>query len=209
MKIVAISDTHNYRIDLPKGDLLIVAGDLTARGSAAELREFNHFIEEESYKFKYKPLVIAGNHDFYLEEGLDRAEAILTSANYLEDKLIEIDGLKIYGSPWTPTFMNMAFMKDRGSEIEQAWHEIPDNIDILVTHGPPQGILDLCPSGNVGCEALLETLTNRLTAPPRIHIFGHIHEGYGSFSNEKTQFFNVAVCNVRYSPINAPTIIDI
>jgi len=208
MRIVAISDTHNREVELPEGDLLIVAGDLTATGGPRELENFNRYLERQSVKFGHDPLVIAGNHDFAFEDAPTEARRLLSAAVYLEDELVEIDGKLIYGSPWTPEFKRWAFMKERGPEIRQAWKKIPDGLDVLVTHGPPHGILDYC-GVNAGCEELLETLTKRLARPPRFHVFGHIHEGYGQEQGERTVFLNVSICNRAYNPINAPTVFEI
>lgn len=214
MKIVAISDIHisdahqKREIDLPDGDLLIVAGDLTSTGTPAQLAAFNSYLEKHTSKFNHKPLVIAGNHDFALEREPEEAIEILTAADYMEDALVEIDGVRIWGSPWTPTFFDWAFMKDRGPEIRKMWVMIPENLDLLVTHGPPWGILDFCGS-HAGCSDLLDIVTNKLGKAPRFHIFGHIHEGFGSHENEKTQFLNVSVCDEKYHAVNKPTVIEL
>lgn len=214
MKLVAISDIHisdahqKREIDLPEGDLLIVAGDLTSTGTPAQLVAFNNYLEKHKSKYNYKPLVIAGNHDFALEQNPDEAIDILTAADYIEDALVEIGGVRIWGSPWTPTFFDWAFMKDRGSEIREMWEMIPENLDVLVTHGPPWGILDFCGS-HAGCSDLLDIVTTKLTTAPRFHIFGHIHEGFGSHETEKTQFLNVSVCDEHYHAVNKPTVIEL
>lgn len=208
MKIVAISDTHNHTVDLPEADLLVVAGDLTSVGRPGELRRFNEYLEQQSSKFKHKPLVIAGNHDLVFQDNPGLAMEALGAASYLEDELIEIEGIKIYGSPWTPTFYTWAFMKDRGQEIRAVWDMIPEGLDLLITHGPPHGILDFCGS-HAGCEELLDVVGNALKSPPRYHVFGHIHESYGKHQSEKTTFLNVAVCNHAYSPVNKPTVFEI
>lgn len=209
MKIVAISDIHNRTPELPEGDLLVVAGDLTSHGSQEELSEINHYLMEESYRFKHKPVVIAGNHDRFLEKDSASAADVLSACIYLQDELLEIDGIRIWGSPWTPQFMNWSFMKERGKDIKTAWDKIPEGIDLLITHGPPESILDLCPSGNVGCEELRITLTERLKSPPAVHVFGHIHESYGEFVLGRTRYYNVSICDGRYRPNNAPTLIEI
>ncbi len=208
MKVVAISDIHNHQVDLPEGDLLIVAGDLTSSGKPEQIAKINQYIGEQSSKFKHKPLVVAGNHDFMFERQREAAVGALTAADYLEDDFVEIDGVKIYGSPWTPTFFNWAFMKDRGSEIREVWEWIPDGLDILVTHGPPKGILDFC-GIHAGCADLLEVVTKKLSRPPKFHVFGHIHEGYGLHVEGVTTFLNVSVCNVDYKPVNAPTVFEV
>jgi Icc-related predicted phosphoesterase len=79
---------------------------------------------------------------------------------------------------------------------------------VLVTHGPPWGILDFCGS-HAGCSDLLDIVTKKLSAAPRFHIFGHIHEGFGRQENEKTQFLNVSVCDQHYRAVNKPTVFEV
>lgn len=208
MKIVAISDTHSHEIDLPEGDLLIVAGDFTNTGTQRQVERFNSYLEKQSWKFEHKPLVIAGNHDFLFERNRELAESLLPAGSYIEDKLVVVDGIKIFGSPWTPTFFNWAFMRDRGEPIRQFWDLIPDGLDLLVTHGPPWGILDFC-GQHAGCEELLKIVTKELARPPRFHIFGHIHEGHGAQTTDNTTFLNVAICDEHYRPVNGVTVFDI
>ncbi len=208
MKIVAISDTHLREVDLPEGDLLIVGGDVTGRGTPKQVGIFNAYLQTQAPKFKHKPLVIAGNHDFLFQDDREQAVAMLSAGTYVEDELVEIDGVKIYGSPWTPTFFDWAFMKDRGEPIRKMWDMIPEGLDILVTHGPPKGVLDFC-GQHVGCDDLLDVVTNKLTHPPRYHIFGHIHEGHGKRSSVKTEFLNVSICDEHYLAVNPPTVFEI
>lgn len=208
MKVVAISDIHNHQVDLPEGDLLIVAGDLTSSGKPVQITNINEYLARQAPKFKHKPIVVAGNHDFMFERQREDAIQALNAADYLEDNYVEIAGVKIYGSPWTPTFFNWAFMKDRGREIREVWESIPDGLDILVTHGPPMGILDFC-GQHAGCADLLEVVTQKLASPPRFHVFGHIHEGYGSHSDGRTTYLNVSVCDADYKPVNAPTVFEV
>ena len=211
MKVVLISDTHNREIELPPGDVLIVAGDLTKSGTRSQITMFNDWIARESYKFKHRPIAVAGNHDFMFQTDRAVAESLLPSCVYLEDQLLVLDGKKIYGSPWTPTFFNWAFMKDRGSEIRKYWERIPEGLDLLVTHGPPWGILDevVRSKRNVGCEELRNVLMQEMQAPPRFHAFGHIHEGHGMHVADKTTFYNVSICDEDYLPTNLPTVIEI
>lgn len=208
MRIIAISDTHNREVELPEGDLLLVAGDVSKRGTTDQIVQFNAYLETQAHKFKHKPLVIAGNHDFLFQKDRLAAESLLTAGSYIEDSLVIVDGLKIYGSPWTPTFFDWAFMRDRGAPIRQYWDLIPEGVDLLVTHGPPYGILDDC-GQHVGCSDLLDVVTKELAQPPKIHIFGHIHEGHGLYSTEKTLFYNVSICDYAYMPTNPPTVIDL
>ncbi|WP_143068767.1 metallophosphoesterase family protein [Kaistella treverensis] len=121
---------------------------------------------------------------------------------YLHNSSVEIDGLQIWGSPYPPTFFNWAFNVDRGKEIEKIWKDIPRDTDILITHGPPFGILDQTHSNqHVGCEELLKKIYK---IQPQYHLFGHIHEAYGIFNTEKTTFINGSVLNEHYEMVNLP-----
>jgi Icc-related predicted phosphoesterase len=133
---------------------------------------------------------------------------------YLCDSGTEFEGLKIWGSPWTPVFFNWHFMKKRGEEIKKQWDLIPDDIDILITHGPPFGILDVSglssrrkPGGfHCGCKDLTQTL-ERLTKL-KLHVFGHIHDGYGKMAiGHKGREFtcvNASIMDEDYNPVNKP-----
>lgn len=121
-----------------------------------------------------------------------------------------IEGIKLWGSPWQPWFFDWAFNLQRGPEIARKWDLIPDDIHVLATHGPPHGVLDKTsrrPPQSVGCEALLE----RVAALPvlKLHVFGHIHEGYGTLVRGGCTFVNASICDVRYSPVNSPVTLDL
>jgi Icc-related predicted phosphoesterase len=124
--------------------------------------------------------------------------------------MVEIQGLTIYGSPWTPSFFrhNWVFNADRGSEIRAHWQKIPANLDILVTHGPPFGIVDevIRNYEHVGCHDLREAILDK---KPRVHISGHIHHGYGLGMLGTTLCINASTCNESYKPINAPVVFEI
>ena len=210
MRIVCISDTHglHHEIKLPKGDMIIHAGDVTNFGTTAQVSQFVDWYSKLDYKYK---IFIAGNHDFFFEEQSDETiEDFLSDypdVIYLEDSGITIEGIKIWGSPYQPEFFDWAFNRKRGSEIKQHWDLIPDDTDIIITHGPPMRILDLTPSyENVGCEDLLSAI-NRVK--PKHHIFGHIHNGYGTETIQHTTFVNASVCDERYRTVNKPMIIEI
>lgn len=208
MRVVAISDTHNHEPLLPEGDLLVVAGDITQTGTEKQIASVNDYLAREAPKFKHKPIVVAGNHDFLFETDRERAKQILSAATYLEDEEITIDGFKIYGSPWTPTFFDWAFMKDPGPDLRELWNRIPEGVDLLITHGPPYKILDFC-GKNVGCSDLSEVLATKLKYPPRFHVFGHIHESHGCYTTQSTKFYNVSICNEHYVPVNPVTVFEI
>jgi len=208
-KITFISDTHNqhHKIRIPESDVLIHAGDATGKGSIQEIVSFLSWLSQQPAKHK---IYVAGNHDFLFERDFNLSRALLLehpSITYLQDSMIEVMGLKIYGSPWTPRFYDWAFNADYDKLIK-VWSIVPENIDILVTHGPPFEILDRTDEGiNVGCKTLFYEIQNRIK--PKYHVMGHIHEGYGIKVVEKTTFINASSCDRKYRPVNPPITLDI
>ena len=215
MDLTLISDLHGFFPELPGGDLLIVAGDLTARDSTYEYADFLGWLNVQNYK---KKIFIAGNHDnnvdkkFYWDDTMD----------YLCDSDTEFDGLKIWGSPWTKRFPGenphcLAFTCETEKELAEKWAMIPDDVDILVTHSPPAGIRDKTYNGcHVGSASLREVIGK---VKPALSVFGHIHEGYGQdmtvfpINNNGTarfcDFVNASLVNERYEPVNKPVRIDL
>ena len=207
MKIVTISDTHcmHREVDVPDGDVLIHAGDMTGRGEMERLLDFCEWMNELPHKHK---IVIAGNHDFCFENWR-RDEAIRMMeevAVYLEDSSVVIDGVKFYGSPWQPEFCDWAFNLPRGEALREVWSKIEADTDVLITHGPPLGILDKCPGGNVGDEELAKAIDGLNL---KYHIFGHIHEGYGTTKAGEVTHINASNCTGSYRPINPPITFEI
>src|SRR4051794_39961846 len=173
MRIVCVSDTHGYHelTTIPDGDILVHGGDICRHGGLEDVDEFNRWLGTLPHKHK---VVICGNHDWCFQEKPAEARARITNAVYLEDSGCEIEGLKFYGSPWTPLFCDWAFMLPRGPKMAAKWSLIPDGLDVLITHGPPEGIRDFNRTGEpCGCRDLLVRV---LDAKPRLHVFGHIHE---------------------------------
>ena len=126
--------------------------------------------------------------------------------HYLQDRGVLIDGVRVWGSPWQPRFFDWAFNLDRGPLLAEKWALIPGDTDILVTHGPPFGTLDLTPRGDrVGCEALAARLNDLRV---RLHVFGHIHHGYGVVERGQRISVNASICDERYLPVNAPIVVD-
>jgi Icc-related predicted phosphoesterase len=188
LTLVAMADTHGYHDDftVPEGDILIHAGDLTRRGSLEELAEVNQFLARLPHRHK---IVVAGNHDWCFQERPAEARAVLNAATYLEDEAVTIEGLKFYGSPWQPWFMDWAFNLPRGPELARRWARIPEDTDILITHGPPLGFGDrVGGEERVGCEDLLKRVRE---VRPKLHLFGHIHEDGGLWTEGATTFANV------------------
>lgn len=206
MKIVIISDTHNKhrQLVLPEGDLIIHAGDVSEGGTNRECLEFLQWFSQLPFKHK---VFIAGNHDFMFERTDSTPIAIPDGVIYLRDNSCEIEGLRIYGSPYTPEFYNWAFMKKRGVEIRKVWENIPSKLDILVTHGPPFKVLDRNLYGVfTGCEDLLEKVKE---VKPKIHAFGHIHEAYGRHEENGIKFINASCLNENYRLVNKAVEIEL
>ncbi|KAA0188541.1 hypothetical protein HAZT_HAZT006466 [Hyalella azteca] len=142
------------------------------------------------------------------ENGHEHPSALLTNATYLQDSLITIAGVKIYGSPWQPTYMSMAFNLPRGAACLDKWDAIPAGVDVLLTHSPPLGHGDFCVTDvRAGCVELLSTVQQRVK--PKYHVFGHIHEGYGITTDGQIIFINASTCNVNYLPCNPPLVFDV
>ena len=218
--ITFISDTHSkHRYcenDLPGGDILIHAGDFM--NSGYHKREVIEFLDWfSSIKGYDKKIFIAGNHDRTLEN--DPTWSSLTIKEYsnliyLQDEgfsIYDIDGdssVKLYGSPWQPDFNMWAFNLPRnGEEMKSRWDAIPKDTDILITHGPPFGYLDI-PGGQsirVGCEMLRHRIDE---IKPKIHVFGHIHGSSGYYYNGHTHFINASVLDERYNYTNLPVNIE-
>jgi Icc-related predicted phosphoesterase len=205
MRIILISDTHGHhdRVTLPEGDLIIHAGDVTRRGQVEELPPFNDFLGLLPHSRK---IIIAGNRDSCFENDPDRCRAILTNAVYLQDESVEVGGFHIYGSPWQPPFLDMAFNLPRGEPLRRKWALIPGNTDILVTHTPPHGIGDRTVRGEpVGDRDLLDAVQR---IRPKLHVFGHIHEGYGRWKLGPTTFVNASVVDSSMQVAFQPVVVD-
>lgn len=200
---------------LPEGDVLVHAGDMCMGGRIWELEKTAEWLSKLDYEHK---VVIAGNHDWPFVRDHALATNTLKEAGviYLEESEVVIDGVKFYGSPWTPRFFSWAFMKERGEQLAEVWKKIPEDTKVLITHGPPYGVQDLTlyptgkPDTHAGDEALTkELLTHRVR--PKLHVFGHIHYSYGVYDKSMlmTTFVNAATVNEDYDPVNKPVVIDL
>lgn len=235
-KIAAMADSHNKhnKVTIPPVDMFIHAGDWSGMGRESETRNFAKWLNKLDARHI---VVVPGNHEVEFEQGLPSSlNWILEEcprAHILIDQSVVIEGVKIHGSPITPWFHDWAWNRSiredgmvykaprfggGGSVFKQIptimphWDLIPEDTDILVTHGPPYQILDELvfadgtPKGeHVGCHHLLERIKK---VKPDIHIFGHIHCGHGQKHIEGTSFYNVALCDEMYMPSNGITIID-
>jgi 3',5'-cyclic AMP phosphodiesterase CpdA len=215
---------------LPEGDVLIHAGDCTNIGKPNEVKEFiEWFMGIKGFDSK---IFIAGNHDWAFENHryphhrgdfewyyhlMNEENLSQSDVTYLEDSGFTIDSsefskpIKFWGSPWQPEFYNWAFNLPRsGDELKKYWDMIPDDTDVLITHGPPSEVRDFVnnwrqPNG-VGCE-LLRYRVEQIN--PLVHIFGHIHEAYGAVYVKDILYVNASTCTERYVPSNKPIVVDL
>lgn len=217
MRLVITSDCHGMleEAELPAGDVLIIAGDVFKNHSGNpdvdaslqlnDLRALDDFCRTLSFRHV---LLIAGNHDWVFQV-YRRAHETLKNITYLEDTGVEIEGVKFYGSPHQPWFFDWAFNLPRnGKELRHYWSLIPEDTDVLITHGPPFGILDQ-PFGkahHVGCELLAKRVAE---VRPRLHCFGHIHGSYGRRQLGETLFVNACLCDELYKPVNPSHVVDV
>lgn len=208
MIIHAISDLHGYAPEMPGGDLLIIAGDCTARDTMTQWDAFCAYLGGLSYD---TIVLVAGNHDgmlFHSRKTFPWPDNVV----YLQDAMLMLDGITIYGMPWTPTYGDWHFMADY-KEMEKHCAKIPPGIDILVTHGPACGILDYIPDAydghirHAGCMALKHELLDH--ARPKTHIFGHVHEcGGQSCISNGIDYYNVSCCDRNYECVRGHTEIN-
>lgn len=210
MKIVCMSDIHgqysNMDFDIPDGDVFVFTGDISHNSlEELNLAYFNKFLNTLPHKHK---VIICGNHDFIFQKknGVDLLTA--EGVHYLQDSEIVIDGVKFYGSPWQPWFYNWAFNLQRGKALADVWKKIPNDVNILLTHGGPKGILDMTEQGDAtGCEDLRVRLKD--LPELKLHCFGHIHCAYGIEVIEGVTFVNASTCNEQYFPSNPPIVVEI
>jgi len=213
MKIVCISDTHgrHKKLEVPKGDVLVCTGDVTPRGEMDMIMSFLNWFNDQPHKHK---VFIAGNHDWCFCNGdtcivLDEIRG-MENVHYLEDSEVVIDGVKFYGTPWQPEFCNWAFNLPRGGHLSEKWEMIPDDTDVLLTHGPPNSILDVVvgrEEENLGCVELYYEVVSRVF--PRAHIFGHIHSSHGVEILNNTKFINASVLDENYQLSYQPIVVTI
>lgn len=210
MKLVCISDTHGMHRQIeqvPDGDVLIHAGDSLGVGTLEELADLDDWFASLPHRHK---ILVAGNHDWCFEEQPEAARNLVRNAIYLQDSGVELDRVRFWGSPWTPLFHDWAFNRERGEPIAECWARIPPETDVLITHGPPWGVLDTVRDHlrlvNVGCEELARRLES---LPAHTHIFGHIHECHGQKAVDGRLFVNASTCDDWFQPVNPPLVVDI
>lgn len=228
---------------IPNGDVFLHCGDFTHYGTYTEVENFNSLLGRLPHRHK---IVIAGNHEltfdrrilpateplkphprmseevllrnreFLQSRGLNHMSWLLKNCIYLQDSETTVYGLRIYGSPWQPEFYDWAFNLWSLEDLKYVWSKIPSGVDVLMTHGPPQGRGDRCCMNlEAGCPALLSEVQNRVR--PKFHVYGHIHEGRDPLWNKDegfstdgtTTFINAAILNRSYENVFPPVIFDI
>jgi len=238
MKVLCISDTHGKHDEILPSllenkdgsiDAIIHAGDVSNVGRKKEIIEFLEWFSKLPFKYR---IFVSGNHDFffdhewkpysvagqirfgglyagiYTKEIVEETLAAYPSVTYLNDSGIEIDGVKIWGSPVQPFFHDWAFNRNE-TDIQKHWNLIPLDTDILITHGPLKGYLDMTIQGDVtGCPYLLDYVQKMPNL--KLHVCGHIHEAHGKFQfADGATLINASVLNHNYHMKNKPFIIDI
>jgi predicted phosphohydrolase len=218
-----MSDTHTYGrlLDVPEGDVLLHAGDLTLRGTQAETKAALTWVASLPHAVK---LFCAGNHDWFFDENaprrfrswslyhhysVEQMHSQFPGVTYLKDASLNVGGLTFYGTPWQPAFEDWAFNLPRDDrKLVEKWSRIPTDTGVLVVHGPPMGILDRTTSGeHVGCALLAERLAELHSL--RLCVFGHVHESYGVEHRSGVTFVNASICDADYKPVNTPIVVDV
>lgn len=221
MKLVFISDTHQLhdKVTVPEGDVLIHCGDFTNKGTEGAIRSFLSWVASQPHAHK---VIIPGNHELGMDRGpmRNRKLAIVKeftdqhpNLSFLEDSEVTINGVKFYGSPVTPWFFDWAWNVQRGQAIAAVWAKIPEDTQVLVTHGPPYGVLDLVEESfgrdsHQGCSDLRERV--KKLSNLKVHAFGHLHlQGGQTQVEDGVTFVNAAICDDRYQASRKPVIVEI
>jgi Icc-related predicted phosphoesterase len=213
MKIVAISDLHGTLPEIPPCDLLLIGGDLCPRPNHREVfqaqwldTEFRRWLD--SLGHVRRVVGIAGNHDFVFHY---RPTLVPGDLNwtYLQDRLVEIEGLRIWGTPWQPIYHDWAF-NATDEQRQRLWAQIPEPLDVLLVHGPPRGYGDAVQRGSgrveqTGCPYLLQRIRQ---IRPELVIFGHIHEGRGQWQLGPTTLANVCILDIKYHLVHPPWVYE-
>ena len=209
MKIIAISDAHyNINFSVPKADLMLIAGDMEPAFHNPYLSinlqsnwlngEFRYWLVEQPVK---EIIFVAGNHSHIFEVSKRDVPKMNKNFHYLEDSFIEIFGLKIYGTPHQLNFNNWAFNLSE-EELSRKWELIPDDVDILLCHSPPYGIMDKTSDNiNIGSKSLLKRIEK---IKPKYIVYGHNHAEYGIIEKNGIKYINCFLLNEDYKMVRKP-----
>ena len=208
MRLVIISDTHTRHEELETlaGDVLIHCGDF-CNGfiqNESDLFEIDRWFGEQPFE---RILCTGGNHDFVAQQRRESGEPVFENAIYLEGEAYEYGGLTFYGAPWIPRLEGWAYCLP-DDELAEQWKRIPQDTDVLITHTPPAGILDIPSAGHsVGCSSLRAAIEDLPSL--RIHCFGHVHASYGQWDEMQITFYNAAVVGSNYAVKNSPIVVEL
>jgi len=206
-RLVLISDTHGQHkeVSIPDGDILIHCGDLASYGKEHEIIHFGIWMRTLPHKHK---ILCPGNHDTLFQKDPRKALSLLgPSIHYIHDRTITVEGIRITGTAWQPYFYDWAFNIPDPEERIKKYRGLDSKADIVVTHTPPFGHLDISTRDDrCGCVPLLDRIRE---IKPKIHCFGHIHEGYGIKQSQDIIYVNASTCNSYYQPVNKPIVLDL
>lgn len=205
VKVCVMSDAHwNFPyIEVPDCDIFMYCGDWSGSGTISEHIKFCQWVNKINARYK---LIVPGNHDMYCYHYPDMAASMLRGSNalLLVDKEVECYGIRIYGTPWSPRFGQWGYMRP-DEDLYDYFKQIPKGVHILLTHTPPNGILDLAGTTHIGSKSLVRALKMK---PIPFHFFGHNHTP-GSFIKKikgsfTRKYFNVSVCDDSYQVVVPP-----
>jgi Icc-related predicted phosphoesterase len=202
MRIVIISDTHGAHENLGplKGDVLIHCGDFENlfRQESGAIEQIDDWFGRQNFELI---LCLGGNHDLAMEKRVQSGQPLLKNATFLTEGEVIHRGVKFFGASWVPMLDGHAFFLD-DERLEDAWDRIPDDVDVLMTHTPPAGILDVSSTGlRLGCKYLAARLKD---LSPRLHCFGHVHASRGHRIIGDTTYLNATSVNSNFQIAHRP-----
>jgi Icc-related predicted phosphoesterase len=208
LRVVAVSDTHgNFStLRVPCGDVFVHAGDFTmSESDAGEVAAFLKWVRALPHRHK---ILVPGNHDPLFQGDTSLVARHLGRTHLLVDRSVTIDGVVFYGTPWSRVPGSRAFYLPDADEGQQKWREIPENVDVLISHAPAHGVLDFDRKaarhvGEVGLRDRVDQIK------PAVHICGHVHDGAGESSNHGVFAINCAVVDRRLCPVRGPRVVDL
>jgi Icc-related predicted phosphoesterase len=207
VRVVCLADLHGYLPEVPPCDVLFVAGDICPTGDERPEAQRTWLHSTFARWLADVPAAtvvgVAGNHDFVGET--DPSALRDLAWHYLQDETVRVDGLTVYGSPWTSRFQEWAFMLTE-EELSRCWEGIPDGVDVLCVHSPPVGYGDWISGHHIGSPSLLEAIDARA---PKLCVFGHVHQGYGRWQRGATELVNAAHCDMEYLPAHPPVALEL
>jgi Icc-related predicted phosphoesterase len=220
MKTWLISDTHNHhdQLQIPANvEMVIHCGDeANSHKSKPNLQESRDFFQWFNSLTIARKIFVPGNHSVAIEHGLLQPSDY-PQVHFLIHQQIDIEGIKIFGSPYTPWFFNWAYNVVR-PDLDAIWATIPSGIDLLITHGPPKGILDITRDWkskqpiHVGSLSLTRHVTGRIK--PKVHAFGHIHDengirNFGVVEKDQVLFVNCSCCDLPGQLVNHGVVMEL